>query len=109
MAVKNAIGTVYLIHFARPYGHARHYLGWTENLTQRIEAHRKGQGGRLLAVVIAAGIGWEVARVWEGVTKAKERELKKWNGSGKLCPVCRKENKHERKTSKEKPQGKTQT
>ena len=29
-------GTVYLLHFAVPYKHAAHYLGWTSNLPARI-------------------------------------------------------------------------
>jgi hypothetical protein len=29
-------GVVYLIHLSRPYRHARHYLGWTQNLAHRV-------------------------------------------------------------------------
>ena len=28
-------GTVYLLHFERSYRHARHYIGFTQNLEQR--------------------------------------------------------------------------
>ncbi|MBB5085041.1 putative GIY-YIG superfamily endonuclease [Nonomuraea endophytica] len=31
-------GTVYLLHFAQPYRHARHYLGWTTDLQARLAA-----------------------------------------------------------------------
>jgi hypothetical protein len=36
-----AEGTVYLLHFERPYrGRSRHYLGSTRNLEQRLASHR---------------------------------------------------------------------
>src|SRR5215510_2445485 len=40
--------TVYLIHFNRSYRHARHYLGYSENLDKRICDHLCGQGARLM-------------------------------------------------------------
>ena len=49
-------GTVYLLHFATPFKHARHYVGYTTDLEQRIEEHRTGRGARLLAVVR----GWDL-------------------------------------------------
>ena len=27
---------VYLLHFAAPYKHARHYVGWTQDLRARL-------------------------------------------------------------------------
>jgi predicted GIY-YIG superfamily endonuclease len=39
------IGTVYLLHFDRPYwGPMQHYVGFTRNLPQRLRAHREGDG-----------------------------------------------------------------
>ena len=78
---------VYLIHFDRPYAHARHYTGWTRDLPQRIADHRAGKGARLLAVIAAAGIGWELARVWPA-TRQYERCLKRQGGAGRRCPLC---------------------
>ncbi len=80
-------GTVYLLHFDRPYGHARHYTGWTTDLTARLAEHAAGRGARLLAVVTAAGIGWTLARTWTG-TRALERSLKRWHGASRYCPIC---------------------
>ena len=57
-------GVVYLIHFARPYKHARHYLGYTEDLPKRLSLHKRGLGARLMEVVRNAGIDWVVARTW---------------------------------------------
>lgn len=48
---------VYLIHFERPYQHARHYIGYTDNLDQRIHDHEcTAHGARLLQVVREAGM-----------------------------------------------------
>jgi predicted GIY-YIG superfamily endonuclease len=82
------MGTVYLIHFDRPYHHARHYLGYTDDLPARLDRHLAGNGGRLLQVVRAAGIGYQVVRAWEG-DRGLERKLKKQKGSPRLCPICK--------------------
>ncbi len=58
--------TVYLLHFDVPYKHARHYLGFTDNLENRLAEHRKGNGARLLQVTNGAGITFVLARVWSG-------------------------------------------
>lgn len=81
-------GTVYLIHFVKPYEHAKHYLGWTTDLARRIAEHRAGQGSRLLAVVNAAGIDWDVARIWEDEDRNFERRLKRRGGLARECPTC---------------------
>jgi predicted GIY-YIG superfamily endonuclease len=82
-------GTIYLLHFARPYGHARHYLGWTNNLERRLHQHREGLAGagRLPQVFHAAGIPFELARTWEG-DRNRERALKRQGGHSRKCPLC---------------------
>jgi predicted GIY-YIG superfamily endonuclease len=87
MGRKDVMGTVYLIHFDAPYKHARHYIGWTEDLSGRLRAHAGGNGARLITVVNQAGIGWELARTWEG-TRARERQIKNQGGAAGVCPVC---------------------
>lgn len=82
------IGTVYLIHFDRPFGHAKHYTGWASDLDARLWHHRNGTGARLLAVVRQAGIGWQVARTWQNVDRHYERALKKQGGASRRCPLC---------------------
>jgi predicted GIY-YIG superfamily endonuclease len=79
--------TIYLIHFATAYKQARHYLGSTDNLADRIERHRAGNGARLMEVVTAAGISWSVVRTWKGSRK-DERKLKQLHNTPRLCPVC---------------------
>src|SRR5262249_803020 len=80
--------TVYLLHFSQRYKHAGHYLGSSQNLTKRLQAHAKGQGARLLEVVHAAGITWTLARTWEG-GKRRERQLKRQGGASRRCPICK--------------------
>lgn len=81
---------VYLIHFERPYYHARHYLGTTNDLEHRLQQHAKGTrsgGARLMEVVTQAGIAWWVARTWIG-GRELERQLKSWKSGCRLCPLC---------------------
>lgn len=77
----------YLIHFERPYQHARHYLGWTTDLWRRLRRHRKGRGARLLQVIQEAGIGWRLVRVWFG-PRTIERALKRHGSGARHCPIC---------------------
>jgi predicted GIY-YIG superfamily endonuclease len=81
---------VYLLHFDAPYKHARHYLGFTDNLEQRLEAHRTGAGARLIQVITGVGIGFILARTWQG-DRNFERALKKRRCMPRYCPLCRKE------------------
>lgn len=84
---------VYLLHFNKPYHHAKHYLGVTSNLEARLKLHKSGNGARLMEVVSEAGIGFVVARLWktdsweEGHTL--ERRLKRRHEGPRLCPLCR--------------------
>lgn len=77
----------YLLHFVTPYKHARHYLGYAEDLSARLAQHRSGNGARLTQVVREAGISWVVARIWRG-GRQLERKLKRWHSGVKLCPIC---------------------
>jgi predicted GIY-YIG superfamily endonuclease len=79
--------TVYLIHFNQAYHHARHYLGFSENLDKRITDHLCGMGARLLEVITQAGIDWKLARTWPG-DRELERRLKNRKEAPKLCPIC---------------------
>ena len=50
------MGLIYLLCFDRSYRHARHYLGYTENLEARLAAHRAGRGSPLVAAAVRDGI-----------------------------------------------------
>jgi predicted GIY-YIG superfamily endonuclease len=78
---------VYLIHFNEAFKHARHYLGYAEDLDARLERHRSGDGARLLAVLKSAGIAWRCVRTWQGDRKL-ERQLKNRHNAPKLCAIC---------------------
>jgi len=79
---------IYLICFERAYKHARHYIGSTENLTERMQEHEHGRGARLMAVITEAGIHWQVMATFEGGRK-QERIYKNRKNDAQLCPNCR--------------------
>lgn len=83
----------YLLHFSRAFGHARHYLGITNNLGRRLKLHQKGAGAVLLRHVREAGIRWKLARTWDIPAGLSAREfelrLKRRGGHARLCPICR--------------------
>jgi predicted GIY-YIG superfamily endonuclease len=80
-------GIIYLLHFTQPYKHARHYIGWADDLEERIWQHACGRGARLTAVVVATGIHFELARICEG-TRRTERAIKNAGGAVRYCPLC---------------------
>jgi hypothetical protein len=90
MSRRQVPGTVYLLHFSRPYRHPRHYTGWASDLAARLADHDDGRGARLTAVAKAAGITWTLARTWPG-TRARERQLTNQGGASRHCPTCKKE------------------
>ncbi len=79
-------GVIYLLHFSQPYRHARHYIGWTEDLERRMTEHGTGEGSALLRAVRAAGITWELVRTWHG-DRYLERSLKQAHGAAMHCPI----------------------
>jgi len=87
------MSTVYLIHFDKPYHHARHYIGCTRlTVAERMRRHDTDRGAKLLRAVRAAGIGYRVVRTWEGGDWDLEKQLKRGKSTGRLyCPICRKE------------------
>jgi len=80
---------VYLLHFDRPYRHARHYLGYTEDLDDRIACHKSGNGSRLVEVISQVGIGFVLARTWEGGRKLERKLKNQKNSPARLCPICK--------------------
>jgi predicted GIY-YIG superfamily endonuclease len=80
-------GTIYMLHFSAPYRHARHYTGWTDNLTERLARHQAGHGSRLIAVIAQAGITFTLARTTTG-DRHNERAIKNAGGAVRYCPLC---------------------
>lgn len=92
---KGAVMTVYLLHFDVPigdpsnsHGMAQHYMGCSDNLEERLKAHRHGYGAAIMAAVSRAGIDWQLARTWDG-GRDLERQLKRRKNARFLCPLCR--------------------
>ncbi len=83
-------GFIYLIHFDEPYHHARHYIGWTEDIYERFARHVDGRGSPLLAACLNAGIGFRVVAFGRGARK-DERFIKNAHDSRIFCPVCKPE------------------
>ncbi|MCA9875471.1 MAG: hypothetical protein KC441_17495 [Anaerolineales bacterium] len=80
-------GFVYLLRFDRPISEAhttQHYIGWTNDLATRMQAHHLGHGSRLCQVANERGIRFQIARVWRG-DRALERKLKRWKCAPKLA------------------------
>lgn len=85
--------TVYLLHFSRPLAHARHYLGSTNDVHERVSAHKNGLGARITQVAHELGIELHLVRTWEKGGRALERRLKDRHDSPSLCPKCREKRK----------------
>lgn len=82
---------VYLLHFSEPLmrkvGPVQHYIGTAHRLRPRIIAHATGRGARITQVLRERGIGFIVARVWNG-GRALEKKLKGRKKAHVLCPIC---------------------
>jgi hypothetical protein len=86
---------LYLLHFDRPYRHARHYLGFTDRdgLALRILEHANGGAGAspLVRAAMRAGCIISIARVWPTGDRNRERRMKRAGGLGQFCPTCKAE------------------
>ena len=69
---------------------ARLGFGSAEDLAKRLGEHRQGTGARLTQVAKERGIGWDLARVWEGGLDGRklEKNLKARHNGKALCPIC---------------------
>lgn len=82
------VGTVYLLHFADPLGHAQHYLGWALDHLDRVNAHLAGKGAALVRAAVRRGIHVELVRTWEGADRTFERRIKRRGTLKQVCPIC---------------------
>lgn len=80
-------GFVYLLHLRPRYKHARHYLGYAQDVAARVEQHQRGAGARLTQVAVENDIALELVRVWKG-DRNLERRLKRRKNAPLLCPLC---------------------
>src|SRR6266446_2791764 len=85
---ENLIGKkVYLIHLDTPLKHAKHYLGFSEDIQERVRQHRNGRGAAFMRTIAKEGISWHVSRIWDG-DRDLERILKNQHNASHLCPTC---------------------
>lgn len=82
---------LYLFHFARPYQHARHYLGFAKDVDRRVNEHLMltVRCSPLVRAALRDGIDVELVRTWPKGTRTLERRLKRQGGLSRHCPVCR--------------------
>lgn len=78
---------LYLLHLDPPLAHARHYLGFAEDVPARIERHLAGTGSPLIRAALANGSTITLAAVFEG-DRTFERVLKRRKNTPRLCPIC---------------------
>ena len=83
--------TVYLLHFETkiaPETHTtQHYIGYAGDVDKRLASHKNRPDARLVQVAKERGIGFGLARTWEGDRK-RERQIKNWKMGPRLCPIC---------------------
>lgn len=94
------MATVYLIHLDRPLAHARHYMGQSDSVEDRLRQHRDGHGAALLREARRRGIRWRVVRYWRGVGRDFERRLKARYHNKELCPLCSGLSAHKKSVSR---------
>jgi len=87
-------GAIYILHFDRPYKHARHYVGFTPGDPQRrLEKHISGEGSPLIKAALAAGISVQLAEIRYGQTRDDERKIKRGKNTPRICRICKQERK----------------
>ncbi len=87
--VSNVQGTIYILHFEKPFKHARHYIGWAKDVKKRLKEHTNGNRKSCVLTheLKKAGIGFVVAQLIPG-TRNDERTLKNRKNTPRLCPIC---------------------
>lgn len=84
------MGCVYLLHITPPLGHARHYVGYTDDVepSRRLAKHAKGQGSKMLRAAVSSGRVLSVVHHWPGATRRFEAYLKRRADTPSWCPAC---------------------
>lgn len=89
--IEKAHGWVYVLHFDTPIEHARHYIGSTHHLSERVFAHAIGRGANLTKVAFFRGIGFQLGYVGRAKSispRSLERRAKHWHGAEEFCSIC---------------------
>jgi len=84
--------TIYLLHFERPVGLARHYVGITHTgrLGARLNEHERGRGSRLVAAALSRPQAGAVvlAQTFPADSHEQEKRFKARGRYANLCPCC---------------------
>ena len=82
---------VYILHFDKPFHHARHYVGYTgrADVKERFEEHFTPKGNPLVRAAHKAGIKIIVTRTMKG-DRSLERQIKDTHNTSRFCPCCKK-------------------
>ena len=82
---------IYILHFHEPLAHARHYIGCTANLHERLKTHASGRGARITEVLAERGITWELGGLYScthAEMRRHEKGLKSIKNSERFCQLC---------------------
>lgn len=85
------MAAIYVLHFDRPLAHAQHYIGCTDNIRARLEAHARGAGSRLCKELRKQGIGWTLGAIFKCSHRRMrqlERSLKDQKNASRYCEIC---------------------
>lgn len=85
---------IYVLHFDTPLSHARHYIGCTESLRQRLTAHAIGAGSRICRELIERGVTFRLGGLYtcsHRRMRTLERTLKNQHNSDRYCQLCTKD------------------
>jgi hypothetical protein len=82
---------------------SRQIQHWADDLDHRLAQHQRGAGARLVEVITQAGIGFRVARLSPGASRARERSLKNSGGAARRCPICKQERQAHRHDRQQQP------
>lgn len=81
---------VYLLHFDRPYRHARHFMGavaGSPSPSELLAIVERQNHIPILRAAIAAGVSFIVARTWD-VDELRAACGYGHGGRARICPVC---------------------
>lgn len=79
---------IYIMHFSRPYYHARHYIGSSPDPVARVREHLSGRGSPLVRAVVNAGIAVHAWVIRRQGGRRLERHIKNQKHSERFCPLC---------------------
>lgn len=82
---------VYILHFDTPLAHAQHYVGLTNNLRQRLNAHASGNGSNLTKELFNLDKPWQLAALFQTTNanaRRVEKNIKDTNNAANFCGIC---------------------